>query len=188
MTITKNKGCRNFLFLFLTVVCFFAGRPAAHAQTYPPAPANPGTFNPNYPPVPFIVTPFPVQNLFFGAFFQGMMGGTVIVYPDGSRSSTGDIFLTSLGFPFSPAIFEVEAQIGTRISILNGPDAVLTGSNGGSMTMHIGASDIGTPFITTVAPPSKTQIRIGGTLTVANPLSNPEGTYSGMFQVTFVQE
>lgn len=140
------------------------------------------------PPTPFAIYSNPAQGLFFGAFYHGMMGGSVIIYPDGSRSSTGDVVPVSLGFPFSPAIFEVEAPLGTRIAILNGPDAILTGSNGGTMTVHIGSSDIGSPFVTTIAPPGRTQVRVGGTLYVGSSLANPVGSYSGMFSITFIQE
>ena len=80
------------------------------------------------PPRPITVYVNPAQGLIFGAFFQGPSGGTVIIYPDGSRAVTGSIVQANLGFPFSPAIFEVDANRGTLISILNGPDATLTGS------------------------------------------------------------
>ena len=49
-----------------------------------------------HPPKPIKVTTF--QNLSFGAFFQGVAGGTVIIYANGSRSVTGDIIQASLGF------------------------------------------------------------------------------------------
>lgn len=140
------------------------------------------------PPTPFAIYSNPAQGLFFGAFYHGMMGGSVIVYPDGSRSSTGDVVPVSLGFPFSPAILEVEAPLGTRIAILNGPDVALTGSNGGTMMLHVGSSDIGPSFVTTTAPPARTQVRVGGTLYVGSSLANPVGAYVGMFSITFIQE
>lgn len=140
------------------------------------------------PPRPIAVYVNPAQGLIFGAFFQGIAGGTVIVYPDGSRSVTGDIVQANLGMPYSPAIFEIEAQQGTLISILNGPDVTLNGSNGGTLVLHLGNASTGSPFITTVAPPGRTQVRIGGTLTVGSPLANPPGAYSGTFAVTFIQE
>jgi hypothetical protein len=140
------------------------------------------------PPHPISVYVNPAQGLNFGAFFQGVIGGSVIIYPTGSRSVTGDIVQASLGFSFSPAIFDIEANPGTVISIMNGPDVQLSGSNGGLLTLHIGPSDLGTPFITTAVPPSTTTVRIGGTLTVGSPISNPAGSYSGYFSVTFNQE
>lgn len=140
------------------------------------------------PPRPISVYVNPAQGLIFGAFFQGVTGGTVILYPDGSRSVTGSIVQANLGYPFSPAIFEVDANPGTLISIMNGPDVTLTGSNGGFLTLHIGTASTGTPFIATATSPARTIVRIGGTLTVGPPLANPSGNYSGVFQVTFIQE
>lgn len=140
------------------------------------------------PPRPIQIYVNPALGLNFGTFTLGNTGGTVIIYPNGTRSSTGDIVQLSSGIPFSPAIFEVEANLGTVVSILNGPNATLTGSNGGSLTLQIGTSSTGSPFITNVAPPGRTQVRIGGTLFVGSPLSNPGGIYSGTFMVTFIQE
>jgi hypothetical protein len=140
------------------------------------------------PPRPIAVYVNPAQGLIFGAFFQGIAGGSVIIYPDGSRAATGDIVLANLGQPYSPAIFEIEAQPGTLISILNGPDVPLNGSNGGTIVLHVGTASTGTPFITTVPPPGRTQVRVGGTLTIGSPLANPPGAYSGSFAVTFIQE
>lgn len=140
------------------------------------------------PPDPISIYVSPSQGLMFGAFFQGISGGTVIIYPNGSRAVTGDVIQANLGFAFSPAIFEVEANPGTLISILNGSDVLLAGSNGGSMTLHTGTASTGTPFITTVTPPARTQVRIGGILTVGSPLANPAGAYNGTFSITFIQE
>jgi hypothetical protein len=139
------------------------------------------------PPRPISIYINPAQGLIFGAFYQGGSGGTVILYPNGSRSTTGSIIQASLGFSFSPAIFEVDAEPGTIVTISNGPDVSLAGSNGGSMTLHIGNSDLGSPFITTAVSPARTLVRIGGTLTVGSPLASPPGNYNGTFSVTFIQ-
>jgi hypothetical protein len=82
------------------------------------------------------------QGLSFGAFYHGAVGGTVVILPSGSRSATGDVVLLGLGYPFSAALFQVHAHPGTVISILNGPDAVLTGIPSGTMTLHIGNTTI----------------------------------------------
>jgi hypothetical protein len=140
------------------------------------------------PPQPLSIYVTPGQGLNFGAFFQGITGGLVIIYPDGSRSVTGDIVQASLGFPFSPAIFEVEANPGTLINIMNGPNIQLSGSNGGYLNMQLGGSDPASPIITTATPPARTTVRIGGTLTVGSPLANPSGSYNGTFLITFVQQ
>jgi hypothetical protein len=140
------------------------------------------------PPRPIAVYANPAQGMIFGAFFQGPSGGTVILYPDGSRTSTGSLILANLGYPYSPALFEIDANLGTVVSIMNGPDATLTGSNGGTITMHLGAASTGSSFTTTIASPSRTQVWIGATLSVSNPFANPSGSYSGSFSVTFIQQ
>jgi hypothetical protein len=139
-----------------------------------------------HPPKPIKVTTF--QNLCFGAFFQSLAGGSVIIYPNGTRSVTGDVIQASLGFSYYPAIFEVEANPGALIVIQKGPDVSLMGSNGGSMTLHLGDTDPASPFINTLAPPGKTQVRVGATLLVGSPLANPVGSYSGSFYITFIQQ
>ncbi|MET4141740.1 DUF4402 domain-containing protein [Pedobacter sp. UYP1] len=142
---------------------------------------------PENPPRPITIYVNPAQGLSFGAFYQGSSGGTVIIYPNGSRSTTGSVIQTSQGVSFSPAIFEVDAEPGTVVTISNGPDVTLTGSTGGTVSLHIGGSDLGSPFTTTAVSPARTQIRIGGTLTLTSPLASPPGNYSGTFSVTFIQ-
>jgi len=138
------------------------------------------------PPRPITVTTF--QNLSFGAIIQGFSGGSVIIYPNGSRSVTGDIVQANLGYAYYPAIFEVGANLGTLVTILNGPEVILTGSNGGTLTLQLGESDPPSPYINTTSPPGVTEVRIGGTLFVGSPLANPTGSYYGTFFVTFIQE
>ncbi|MDP2336733.1 MAG: DUF4402 domain-containing protein [Bacteroidota bacterium] len=135
------------------------------------------------------ITVTTAQNLSFGAFFQGNIGGTVTISHNSSRSATGGVILANIGgFTFLPAIFEVEAPVGTVITIQNGSDVTLTGNNGGSMTLSVGSSSTGSPFTTTVAPPGRTQVSIGATLTVGSPAANPSGTYNGSLSVTFIQQ
>ena len=137
---------------------------------------------------PGAISVYTIQNLSFGAFSHGATGGTVIISNAGMRSVTGDVIPLNLGVVFFNAIFEIDAPAGTIISILNGANATLTGSNGGSVSLHIGNSDPPSPFITTVTQPARTQVSIGGTLTVGGPVANPPGTYTGTFYITFNQE
>ncbi len=128
------------------------------------------------------------QNLKFGAFTQGTSGGTVGIATDGSRSVTGTVLALNLGITYFQAVFNVQSPTGSLISITNGSDATLTGSNGGSITLHIGSSDPGSPFSTSIPPPGVTTVSIGGTLTVGNSSAAPPGAYSGTFSITFNQE
>jgi len=165
---------RCFIFIVFGIILFFSTATMVYGQEPPPRPIT--------------VTVSLLQNLSFGAFYHGNAGGTVIIYPTGSRSATGDVVLLNLGYSFSTGLYDVVGNLGTLVSILNGGDATLTGSGGGTLTLHIGASDPVSPFVITTIPPAATQVRIGGTLIVGNPLANPPGNYSGTFNVTFVQE
>jgi len=140
------------------------------------------------PPRPIAVSFNPGEGLRFGAFFQSTSGGTVIISTSGLRTFTGSVVGAGLGIAYGPADFEIDADPGTLINLLNGPDATLYGSSGGTMTLHLGTTFPSAPFITTVSPPAQTSVKIGGTLTVGSPVANPSGTYSGSFVVTFIQE
>jgi hypothetical protein len=129
-----------------------------------------------------------VQNLSFGAFSQGSLGGTISISTDGSRSVTGSIVPLNFGVNYFQAIFEIEAPEGTVISIMNGGNVTLNGSNGGSMMLQIGNSDPASPFAITIPPPGKTRVNFGGTLTIGSPAQNPPGNYSGTFSITFNNE
>jgi hypothetical protein len=135
------------------------------------------------PPRPIVVTV--TQDLGFGAFYHGAAGGTVTVNPDGSRSASGDVVLLALGYTFSPATYRIVGNPGTVVSLLNGPDVLLSGSNGGSLSLHIGDSDPASPLVLT---PGLNILNVGGILTVGNTLANPPGSYTGTFDITFVQE
>ncbi len=136
------------------------------------------------PPRPLQVAT--TQNLSFGAFIQGNIGGTVIVDPHGSRSVYGDLIPVNMGYQYLPAIFEIDAIPGSLINIVFGPDVTLTGNHGGTLLLHVDTSLPHSPFINPNG--TSTQVRIGGTLTVGNSIANPAGNYIGNFSITFVQQ
>ena len=145
MTRTMFLKCRPLLLMLCGIILLMLGQVNVNAQPQPPRP----------------IRLYTIQSMNFGAFYQGFSGGTAIIYANGSRSSTGDVHLLMLGFSFYPAVFQVDAYAGTIVTITNGSDAVLAGSNGGSMTLHLGDSSPVSPFITSVAPSGRTQVRIG---------------------------
>lgn len=161
---------------------FFAILSVATVNSFAQVPTD------SLPKDPAALSVYTIQNLSFGAFSHGNSGGTITLSSDGTRSTTGDVIALNLGVQYNQAIFEVESPAGTIISILNGPDATLTGSNGGSMLLHIGSSNPVSPFNNTVAPPGRTQINIGGTLTVGGAATAPPGTYTGIIYITFNQD
>ncbi len=139
------------------------------------------------PPRPIRIT-VTAQTLSFGAFAHGAVGGTVTISSGGIRSSTGDIVLLGLGYTFSTTLYEIVGNPGTLVSILNGSDVSLPGSNGGSITLAIGASDPVSPFVLTIHRPAPNYLNIGGTITIGNSITNPPGSYSGTYDITFIQE
>jgi hypothetical protein len=74
------------------------------------------------------------------------------------------------------------------ISLLSGPPAVLSGSNGGTLSLQLDDTFPASPFVTSVPYQQQTTVLLGGTLTVGTIASNPAGNYSGTVDVTFVQE
>lgn len=138
------------------------------------------------PPRPMKVTTF--QNMNFGAFTTGNIGGSVTITPEGSRIATGDVYPVMLGEPYYPAIFEVEALPGNIIHIQLPVHATLTGPGGKITQLTINTSLPNSPFINSSNPPFRTQVRIGGTLFIENQLTTPSGNYIGTFFITFMQE
>ena len=141
------------------------------------------------PPRPVIITVNHSQPLAFGAFTPGTSGGTITVTPDGaSRYATGTVIPLNLGLIYTPAMFYVRANPGTVISLLAGPPSILTGSNGGSLSLQLDDTYPASPFVTMVPFQQQTTVLLGGTLTVGTIISNPPGSYTGTINVTFVQE
>ena len=134
------------------------------------------------------VTVYTIQNFNFGTFYQGNSGGTIDVSTTGTRTATGDIILMNTWNSAAQAILEIQAPAGSVISITNGADAVLTGSNGGTVSLHLESSNLGSPFNTTAVPPARTTLNIAGKLTIGNITTSPPGTYQGTFSITFNQE
>lgn len=156
------------LIVFSTICCF-----TAQGQERPPRPVT--------------VRVSTAQHLQFGSFIQTGSSGTVSVDYTGTRTAAGSVILPNISasaFP-TPALFIVDAEPGTLITILNGPDAILTGSNGGTLTLKVGDSSTRSPFVTRS---QYTDVFIGGTLIIGSLSANPAGAYSGTFQVTFIQE
>jgi len=161
----------------VTGLCFITSFACAQVDPTDSLPGDPGA-----------ITVYNVQNMSFGAFSTGSTGGSVIISTNGLRTVTGNVVPLNLGVQYFQAIFDIDAPVGSIVSILNGPDAILTGSNGGSMSMHIGGSNPPSPFITMAAQPLRTQVSIAGTLSVGTPAANPPGSYNGTFYITFNQE
>lgn len=137
------------------------------------------------PPKPITVKVRNYQPLTFGTFIQSGTYGTVTISPEGARTATGSVILPNISSITTAALFDVESIPGTLITIVNGPDAILTGSNTGTLVLKIGDSYPQSPLISTG---EHTLVTIGGTLIVGPLSANAAGNYSGTFMITFIQQ
>jgi hypothetical protein len=130
------------------------------------------------------------QTLFFGTVcLTGSGGGTVIMGYDGSRVSSGNIALLAMSPTSHPAIFEIKLCKGRNVIITFDPTTILTGSNGGSLTIDIGPTEKGIngAIFSTISDCNfVTLLRVGGTLHI--PGNALPGIYTGNFAITFNQQ
>jgi len=147
---------------------------------------------PENPPIPVKVEVRNSRFLNFGSFTGGVTGGTVTVDYNGTRTSTGDVFLLNLGNPTSSALFDLTANPGTLVNITVPSDFLLSGDGGtgGDVRLEITMNHISTgqTFITTVTPPLTNEIEVGGTLHIGSEAQNPAGFYTGTFSLIFNYE
>jgi hypothetical protein len=130
------------------------------------------------------------QGIHFGTFcITGGAGGTTTVGYDGTRSTTGNIALLAMAPTAHPAIFEIKLCEGRNVNITFDATTILTGSNGGTLTLDIGPTEkglSGASFATNSDCNFVTPLRVGGTLHV--PGTAIPGVYTGSFAITFVQQ
>ncbi len=133
-------------------------------------------------PVNGQIPPTIIQTLSFGTFCTGQAGGTISVSPAGTCTVTGDVIPIGKGTVCSPIIIELEAPVGSRMTILE-TKSLLKGNNGNTMVLRINGTDPATPFVTRQ---NRTSISIGGTLTVPGSGQVPAGKYTGQLFITFL--
>lgn len=140
-------------------------------------------------PPPLQLQVFTVQGLGFGSFYTGASGGTVQISPTGARSTSGSV----IGLHSDPgmqAIFTIRLVPGRLVHISMSNSAILYRS-GGSETMTINnfvSDKPGNYFVTSGGQPFLNSVQIGATLQVGSLSTNPAGEYTGIFNVTFIQE
>lgn len=136
-----------------------------------------------------------IQDLSFGAFYVGSAGGTLSVSNTGTLTSTGGVIPLNAGPAYFPALFDIEAETSARISFLKGPDAILRGSNGGSITLIPADPKIISRTNSQNSSPSNphkklrlSRVAVGGTLNLQSAASSPGGKYSGDFSIIIFYE
>ncbi len=171
MSITYNHCCRKKITYFVIlglIFTFFVNTAKAQEN----------------PPIPVQVQVDTNKNLNFGTFTTGNAGGTVIVDWEGRRTATGDISLLNIE-QGSAALFTVTSNPGTILQIQPQASIILTGTNGGTLSLNIDSYSTGSTFITSSNSES---VFVGGTLDVGNSTANPPGQYNGNFSLTFIQQ
>jgi len=144
--------------------------------------------NPAFSKKKFSITE--IQPLHFGTFcVTGSSGGNVIVNHNGNRTSTGNIILLNVA-PFAQVgIYDILLCKNWDLSVTFDQTTILTGSNGGSITMEIGPSEYGisgTSFRMNGDCDYATPFHIGGTLKI--PGNAISGNYSGTYDITVHKE
>ena len=119
-----------------------------------------------------------VQGLDFGRVAAGTDSGSVVVSPDGSRTTVGGV--TSQGSEYGAARFTVTGTDGTAFSISLPTSCVLSRSGGAETLVvdHFTSAPAGKGFLA----PAGTTLCLGAELHVA--ASQAVGTYLGRFNVT----
>ena len=128
------------------------------------------------------------QQMSFGDFVVGPVGGTVVVPPSGAATSTGDVILLAgitggtASFP-APAVFHLLARPKQHYSFALGAGPIpLTGPGGQTMlvnalTMFCTSTNNNCTGNLRLDNTGQTLIEVGGTLSVAG--NQAAGTYSG---------
>lgn len=170
------------LFIYMTFfgISFFGMIKPIKAQNPPSLPDKTGTLS-------------LTQTLHFGDFTlkTPSSSGSVMVDYNGTRTASGDVILLNMGNTAQQAIFEFKLCPGRTVTINYSGTTTLTGSNGGSILLHIGPTNIGTSgstFTSNKGCDDTHLIYVGGTIDVNAISSNPAGLYTGTFSVTFNQE
>jgi hypothetical protein len=132
-----------------------------------------------------VITPIGITktaDLDFGSFssITDGAGGTVVIAPNGNRSATGDVALSTVGSAtVSAASFNVAGQADATYAITLPESATLTN---GANTMSIDTFTSSPGTSGTLDNTGKQSLAVGGTLHVG--ATQAAGTYAGTFNVS----
>ncbi len=128
------------------------------------------------------------QELSFGAFAQGAMGGSISISQEGVRTASGSVIPLNFGANYLPLILEIEGPRGSIVSMLAQEVTLLSGSNGGTVRLKLRGSNPAMPFVITEEAPAKSILKIAAELIIGNATDSPPGNYSGSLNISFVRE
>lgn len=128
------------------------------------------------------------QDMSFGEFAVGPLGGSVVVPTSGATTSTGDVVLLSGAFTPQPAVFRVSGTANDtyRFNLAATP---ITLSDGNGHTMQVNAltttcDGAPCPNKPKTSATGQSIINAGGTLTVGG--NQAPGTYTGTITITVI--
>jgi hypothetical protein len=131
---------------------------------------------------------FRVQDMHMGDIIPGTLGGTVRLYPNGTRTATGTIVL--VGTSHQPARFAGLGTQNEQVSILLAANTIQLTGPGAPMTLslfEIGSTptailSTNASFFTISSALGNFNFPVGASLAVGP--SQAPGTYSGTFSIT----
>lgn len=171
----------NRFIVFLVSIQLLFGLKVAMGQTPPSLPDRTGMLE-------------ATQALNFGdiTLKSTTSSGSVTVDYNGARTSTGDVVLLTGSTTAKEAIFEFKLCPGRSVTITYSSTVSLTGSNGGTLLLHIGPTNLGASgvakFTSNKGCDDLHKIKVGGTLDIKAIATNPAGSYTGDFELTFNQQ
>jgi hypothetical protein len=126
-----------------------------------------------------------VSQLNFGRFSPETQGGSVLVSPEGTRTSSGTVALS--GGTHTSAKFYITGEGGATFSImLPSVPAVLTNqSSSKSMVVSNWISIPPQGSGTGLLSGGSQEVKVGATLIVGSMDQNPVGVYTGTYAITF---
>jgi hypothetical protein len=124
------------------------------------------------------------QPLSFGRFAPEATGGSIVVNPDGSRLTQGNVVPTGLNH--NPARFYVTGQLKSQFEVILPDGPVLLYREGGNETLQVTNFTLDNEDEIWVLEDGTRMINLGATLEVGSLEENPTGMYSGTYSIVFL--
>lgn len=134
------------------------------------------------------VSIFLINNLQFGDFYPGGLGGDVVVSEQGMRTANGSVILLPTGQMSMPGVIEVKAPANTMMQINLSDNLWLQSSGGGKMKLNTGPLSTAKVFVSPPNSPQGFTVSFGGSLRVKSLHHNPVGAYSGLIYITAIAQ
>lgn len=132
------------------------------------------------------VTATETELLNFGRIVPETAGGTVRITPQGERTSSGSI--TLMDDAYSAGRFTIAGMPSSLVSIVlpQTPQRLVLSSGVSEVTVDEFTSDVPVGGQVVRQSDGKAEISIGATLYIGNGLTNPDGYYTGTYEVVFM--